>query len=151
VRRCVEDRELIERGLGAGTDHGQLPDEVVKGRSQVVEDVAQDDTETRRGEYLGLADGSDRDDQFAGLLVVLWVKAVRVVLDEPSGLAVEGLEVIPGPDDLLSTPVEVNGAVRADLTRTPDRRFRKQQVLGSNPSVGSSSPARPRRRTRMRG
>jgi len=82
-----------------------LPHELIEGRSEIVENVADEDAESERRVECWLASGSQPNDLLAGLRVRFDDQGVLLLLGESSRFAVDGFEMIPGPRYLLPAAI----------------------------------------------
>lgn len=98
----VEDRKLVlaRRRLG------EPPDDVVQSRSHVVQGVADEHADAGRRWYGGPQIRVHPDDVFAGIRIRLTDEAKASIVDEAQQGRIQDFEVIPGPLDLRSAPVE---------------------------------------------
>jgi hypothetical protein len=102
LRPAVVEGELIPLAGDISTSPDDLPDEVVKGRPEVVHDIPDDGSPQQRHRPVYM----DSDRVPAGLLVNLDSEAVKLAVSESADFFLKGLEVEVCPVDLRSNASE---------------------------------------------
>lgn len=94
VISVFENGELRPRA-GAAPRQRELPRQVVKGRAQVVNDVARDESQPDRDTHSWSSE-ADAYDRLACIRIRLDERSVGIRVDERAGLVSEGLQMLPG-------------------------------------------------------